>query len=275
MVGASEYREKNSKLMNEYEESVRSWLIEKGRGDFSRIVPFFRDGVTCPEKWFQAHNDFRPLFILKEVSLGFNFTSDIDSYIKKWGNRTRFEFVGNPFDDVKIGKFRTWIRIARLAKGLEEITNGNDECDYYKYDFSYSPGEEKYCGDIEGYRVGSDGVRRTANTTYKDIIERIAVINVKKIGGGKNVNCELSNQSMHYFEHIEPFVKFLCSQIDLIDPTVIICCGRGIYDQLSIVRRNTAKRIWLNRYHPAMTSNKCFYEDTLTEYKHLFQQWHP
>ena len=44
-----------------------------------------------------------------------------------------FEFALNPFDDIQIGRFPTWIRIARLAKGLEEIHNGAEYCDYYKY----------------------------------------------------------------------------------------------------------------------------------------------
>ena len=120
-MNAEQYRKENKKLHEEYEKKVRAWLSEFGNEELARNIPYFRDGVTCPETWFRAGNTFRPLIILKEVSLGFDDVEKLPDYLKTWGNLKCFDFVENPFDDVKVGYFKQWRRIARLAKGLEEI----------------------------------------------------------------------------------------------------------------------------------------------------------
>ena len=124
--------------MEEYEHRVREWLKDSGQNELAGKIPFFKDGATLPEKWFDPQNTFRPLFVLKEVSLG------VDAIL--------------------------------------EIHNGASDCSYDKYDFSYKSGGEKYQGDVQGYR---DYGYRTANPVYNDIIEKIAVLEIKKIGGGK------------------------------------------------------------------------------------------
>ena len=61
------------------------------------------------------------------------------------------------------------------------------------------------------------------------MIEKIAVLEVKKIGGGRDVNSELSIATKHYTEHIVPFCDLICREIELINPTVIVCCSREYY----------------------------------------------
>ena len=275
MNSAKQYRIENEKLLTEYEERVRKWLLKKGKKELSEKIPFFRDGVTCPEVWFEKGNNFRPLFVLKEVSLGIDTIEELESYLKTWGNPKYFEFVENPFDDIKIGKFTQWRRIAKLAKGLKEIHCGADMCDYYKYDLGYKDGGEEYQGNIEGYKKYFS---RTSNQVYNEIINQIAVLEIKKIGAGTNVASELSVETEYYTSHIEPFEELICKQIMLIDPTVIICLGREngkcISEQLKPIKEKTGNRIWIDGYHHIMSSNEKFYYKPIREYKkELFENF--
>lgn len=270
LISATKYEVQNKKLMLAYEQRVRSWMRKEGEVDIADKIPFFRDGVTCPGKWFQEGNDFRPLFVLKEVSLGIDRLTELDDYLKEWGYQHYFEFATNPYDDIRIGRFPTWIRIARLAKGLEEIHMGADNCDYYKHNLSFKSGGEKYTGYINGYKT-SNYLYRTASEEYLDIIDRIAVINLKKVGGGKNVESEISEATMPYTKHIGPFADLLCSQIKLINPTIVVCCGREksacFSKLLNDIKATSGERIWIDGYHPAYSSNERFFYSPLNVYK--------
>ncbi len=270
MVSASEYKYEQNVLLTEYEQKVRKWLKENGQEELSEKIPFFKDGVVCPEKWFANGNDFRPLFILKEVSIGKDSISDVDDFLDIWGNQKVFNFVENPFDDVKIGKFILWRKIAALAKGLEDIYYGADSCDYYKYDFSYKQGGSKYKGNIKGY---IDYGSRTANEQYNNIIEKIAILEIKKIGGGRDVNSELSKATKYYSEHIKPFEDLICKEIELINPTVVVCCSREYFtgNLLKSIESKTSNRKWIYGYHPTFSSIKNFYNDPLEEYKNYLR----
>ena len=46
------------------------------------------------------------------------------------------------------------------------------------------------------------------------------------MGGGTKADSEISIATKHYTEHIESFEKLLINQINLIEPTVVICLGR-------------------------------------------------
>jgi len=268
---ANEYRKENSKLMAEYETSVRKWLKEKGKDSISEKIPFFRDGVVSPEKWFEKGNEFRPMIILKEVSLGVDEVEKLDDYLAVWGNQKHFEFVENPFDDVRIGIFKQWRRIARLLKGLEDVFYGEEIQDYYKYNFDYMPGNEIYTGPIEGYKTDGYKSGRTANPLYNDIISKMALFEIKKVGGGTKVGTNLSLESIHYIEHIEPFKELMIKQIKLINPTVIICCGvenkQCISGLLSEIREKTGDRIWIDGCHHTRSSNANFYYKPIEEFR--------
>ena len=209
------------------------------------------------------------MFILKETSLGINDVDDLSQFLEKWGNPQRFEFVENPFDDIRVGTFRQWRKIARLAKGLEDAFNGVS-ASYLEYDLSFKLGGEKYHGDVEGYRT--DNPIRTANPTYNSIIDKIAVVEIKKVGAGQTVNSNLSLATRHYSEHIAPFEDLLCRQIKLINPTVIVCLGREwgncISHLLKQVQDKTGERLWIEgHHHAARISNLRFYEEPIATYK--------
>lgn len=267
MITASEYRTKNIELLTEYERRVRRWLVEDKGVDkeLAERIPFFRDGVVCPDKWFAVGNDFRPLFIVKEVSLGKDEVSDLDSFLNTWDHQTCYEFVENPFDDIQIGKFIMWRKIAALAKGMEEVHSGKGIRPYHISEFNYQKGE-LYKGSVEGYR---DYHARTANSAYNDIIQRIAVIEAKKIGGGRTVGSNLSKATIHYSAHIEPFKALICQQIELIDPTIIVCCSREffVWHLLENIQNATSDRKWIYGYHPTMSSILNFYTKPLREYE--------
>jgi len=271
---AEKYRIENNKLMQEYEKRVRNWLSITGNAEVAEKIPYFRDGIVCPEKWFENDNEFRPLIILKEVSLGINQLDELDGFLNLWGNPKYFEFVENPFDDIRIGTFAQWRRIARLVKGLEDIYNGADSSDYYKHNLDFVTGGEIYQGNIEGYKTVNN--QRTANVEYNDIVDRMAVLEIKKVGAGQSVGSELSIATKHYTEHIEPFQDLLCQQIDLINPTVIICLGREngscISHLLKNVKMETGERLWIDGYHHAFSSNLHFYEEPLNTYKEYLKQ---
>lgn len=270
MITAAEYRERQSQLLDEYEARVRAWLNKSGEQELAEKIPFFKDGVVNPEKWFAEGNDFRPLFILKEVSLGKDNLSDVDCFLRKWGNQTTFDFAENPFDDIKVGLFTLWRKIAALTKGLEAVQRGEQWYEYDIAEFAYKTGGDEYTGDIEGYK---EYHARTANSLYNDMIERIAVLEVKKIGGGRDVNSELSIATRHYTEHIEPFCDLICREIELINPTVIICCSREYYTNnlLSKVKGGTSERLWIYGYHPTMNSTEDFYNKPLRTFKENIQ----
>lgn len=267
MITASEYRTKNIELLTEYERRVRRWLVEDMGVDteLAERIPFFRDGVVCPEKWFSDGNDFRPLFIVKEVSLGKDEVSELDGFLNMWGHQTCYGFAENPFDDIQVGRFVMWRKIAALAKGMEEVHNGKGIRPYNIREFSYQEGE-LYKGSIKGYL---DYHARTANSAYNDIIQRIAVIEAKKIGGGRTAGSNLSKATIHYSAHVEPFKDLICQQIELIDPTVIICCSREFFTWrlLASIQNATSDRKWIYGYHPTMSSILNFYTKPLRKYE--------
>ena len=125
-----------------------------------------------------------------------------------------------------------------------------------------------YAGDIEGYKRYNR--ERTSNAIYSDIVNKMALIEIKKLGAGQTVGSELSLKTGYYTEHIEPFKDLLCRQLELVNPTVVICCGREngcISNLLDYVKKNTKERLWIDGYHHTRSSNLHFYEEPLTAYK--------
>lgn len=262
---ASEYKVKREELLAEYEKRVRAWLGETDEYGIADKIPFFKDGAVNPEVWFKSGNTFRPLFVLKEVSLGKDLVKELDGFLEVWDNQTTFEFAENSFDDIKIGKFILWRKIATLAKGLEDAHNGKGITEYDIGRFSYKEGGEKYTGNISGYR---DYDARTANELYNETIDKIAVLETKKIAGGRSVASELSIATRYYSEHISPFEDLICREIELLDPTVIICCSRDFFTAglFKDVEAKTKKRPWIYGYHPTMNTTENFYYNPIKQF---------
>lgn len=273
MMSPIEYRQQNEQLMIEFEDNVRSWLakIDPDSG-VSAKVPFFRDGVTCPDIWFNEDNDFRPLFLLKEVNIG---TNNIDDFLKQYDGMTRFEFAEYDFEDIRVGTLPTWKKVAKLAKGLEQAHAGFEICDYNKFDFTFMPGGKRYEGSIKGYSA-DEHIFQTANACYNDIIGKIAVMNIKKVGAGSSTGSGLSCQTGHYLKHLNEFQGLLQKQIDLIDPTVIICLGREAGNLIRKKLYPSEKNIlWIDGYHPrARVRIDLFYTQPIEKYAEYMRNSH-
>lgn len=283
IIKPADYVINNEELLNEYESVVRNTLkyglFRNADASISDIIPFVRDGVINPDVWFNETNDFRPLFILKEVSCGKDYVSQLDEYRLEWNNMTRFEFVNNPYDDVRLGSFSVWVRIAQLAYGLCEMHYNEKMCDYYeiKKKIEYSKGD-MYPGSCnDPYYVHEKYRYRTANKVYDAIMDRIAVIEIKKLFGGTRVDSQLSQASGWYLDHIseehEELQLLFERQIDLINPTVIVCCGVQMKQCISTylpknVRLKYGDNI-IDGVHPNRGSTEQFYYVPIKKYAEM------
>ena len=260
MVQIAEYKSKRNELMLKYENYVRSWLKTSGVNSYiADNMAFFRDGVVKPEIWFEETNKVRPLFILKEANTGIKFNDDsevegiVNEYNKKWGinsnDRSYFEFAEYEFDDIQIGKFKTWKKVVRAAIGLI-----NDDDTYKTVDLNARYSSNCPKTEIPGYNQGVYKYR-TGNVDYIDAVSRIAVIDIKKIGGGANVDSKLSKYGKTYLEHLDATKNLLIEQIKLIQPTVIVCCcgndNEYVMNLLSSELSDSKKDIkWIPANHP-------------------------
>ncbi|MGN0169155.1 MAG: hypothetical protein ACI39H_00140 [Lachnospiraceae bacterium] len=237
MINVQEYYKLRKEYMTRYEKTVREWLFDKGGlcAELAYEIPFFMDGVVSPKDWC-SNTDFRPLFIMKEPSIGLSVDDEnsalniVKQYIEKWGEKV-FDFTENEFDDIQIGTFPTWMRIAKLTRTLEETKNDEyNGCS--DYDFRFQSG-----GDINPYINKFDHLSekkknkyqyRTKNDEYISTIRKIAVVNIKKIGGGTRVDSTLSLAGQHFTEYLndEKIQGLIYEQINhLIKPTIIVFCG--------------------------------------------------
>lgn len=282
MISAREYVSQKKALISEYEDTVRMWLKSNGKIDPEAAdkIPFLADGAAAPERWFSPGNDFRPLFILKEASIGINNLSELDSFLMKWGGATRFEHVEDCFGDIKIGvnKFEgrnPWIRVAMLAKGMETYFAEGRIPDYEELRiFQFKEGGKKNPDNVSN---DPNYACQTANKEYLDIIDRIAVVNMKKLAGGTNAGSNMSIASGWYLDHISnenPELETLfIRQILMLDPTVIICCGienkKCISEYLpDAIKEKYADRI-ISCPHPTRSSTQEFYYDALDRYAEI------
>ena len=207
--------------------------------------------------------------------MGVDTLEKLPDFLETWGHTKTFEFVKNPFDDIQVGTFRQWRRIVRLAAGLEEIHNYGTTWNYQKLDLNFKDGGEEYTGNIAGYKT-EQYLHRTNNPTYNSIVKKIAVLELKKIGGGTSVISSLSLATQYYSDHVKEFQNMLCEQIELIDPTVIVClgreCGVCISEQLTEIKSKITNCLWIDGYHHTRSSNVHFYDEPIAKYKQLLQK---
>ena len=125
MLNVEEFLCQRKDLMTRYEQEARAYLRKLGRkADFVEQIPFLADGVADANIWCNADNNFRPLFITKEASIGFDSVIGLPEYYRKWDGITYFEHVDDPFGDIKIGvnKFASII-LGRESLSLPEAWN--------------------------------------------------------------------------------------------------------------------------------------------------------
>ena len=186
-----DYLAKRDNLFGRWENECREWIALENK--LPVIATFFRDGIIDPDIWFS--HDFRPLFILKEVH---------DTAIE---NRC-VDFVSmQTGHDYDIWERRgMWRAFGTLARGiLSRVENPNSTPGY----------EELYNEDLSNYHA---------------TLRRVAIINVKKLSSGSRVTSDRSIETKHVTCHACRFRDNLREQIEMINPTVIICCGADLHD---------------------------------------------
>lgn len=221
------FKAEHESLMKKWEKECREWLIQENADE--NLVTFFKDGVIDPNVWFDK--DFRPLFILKEVH-------------DKEKKEPNIDFVSmTEGDDYDIWKRKgMWRAFGALARGI--IYNIENEDIVLPY-------EEVYEENIEKYR---------------DTLRQIAIINIKKISGGNKEDSEESKKTKHYVCHACKFESNLKKQIELMKPTVIICCGVGMEQCFEIKEGKIYGIPAVMGLHPATNANlrrEKFYTNTI------------
>lgn len=233
------YRKEHLSLMTEWEQEGRKWL--SSLKDKESRATFYADGVMDPEVWFDESNTVRPLFVLKEVHEAVHPN-----------NNEYCNFVGTEKDpgdhDIWNRVSKTWKRVGALAKGILSVTEENGNVP--DYDASYYMGEDD----------------------YRNLVKRIAVINLKKFAAGKSVGDGYSKKTVMFYKHAE-FAEteercYLSRQIKMISPNVIICCGAGVIEYIKPIADKLGISMVLKVDHPSyIRSRELFYNDTLEKVK--------
>ena len=104
------------------------------------------------------------------------------------------------------------------------------------------------------------------------------MINLKKLAGGSSAGSKESKRTLCFGRHARRFYDKLMKQIGMIQPDVIICCGKNsVIECLDINKDDTVIEITnngksrmipiINGYHPRQNSTENFYYGTLTKMK--------
>lgn len=189
---------------------------------------FYADGIVC-EDVFRS-SKCRPLFILKEVN---------EEDEEENESKSKYcDFLNS--EDIKECKEVTWRKLITLAKGIIDSELHKD------------------------YKL----ISKDDSDVYNTYLNRVAIINLKKLAGGKGCNSDKSIASLHFSKHAELFKCNLKSQIKDINPTVIICCGADVYNCVEDNELVDNMDIVVKGYHPrARVSVSKYYDDVIKKMK--------
>ena len=238
---AQQYKDEHKKLMDRWESECRKWFAEEIENNSQPLninANFFEDGIFDPSIWF-SNKSFRPLFILKEVHDNGTQESKRINHVAMCEDKT--------YDIWNRQGRGMWRSLGALAKGMFKYLE-EDKLPAY---------EELYAEDIEEYRT---------------ILRKIAIINIKKVPGGGNVNAKESIQTKCFTCHANKFKANLKEQISLINPTVIIFCGTDVPGCFDIIDGKLYGIPVVAGLHPAISANRHrenFYNRTIKQVKEI------
>lgn len=240
-MNAQNYKIQREELMEQWEKECREWIKEKCKENKIEEFEFtfFKDGIINPDVWFKNH--FRPLFIL------------IEPHDKKWSNRC-IDFVameeGTDYDIWCCQGRGMWKALATLANG---IISANADAEIVPY-------EEIYFGEMNNI------------INYREIIQQIAIINLKKAASGGRVGSDESNKTINYLEHVRKFKDKLENQIRMVEASHIILCGSKIGECFEIKDNKLYGIPVIKGLHPSVNSNVHrteYYDDTISEFLNI------
>lgn len=259
-----------------YNQFMMMWANDIREWTGCKDAIFYKDGVFDIDEWF-SNKDFRPLFILKEVNEANKDEAEKEAQIhseneiKKYGEKAAIkncvDFVGtgNIYGSDPWNGERMWKRIGALAVALYKAYNNDEDIDYDNVN-----------------KIMSENVE-SGETLRQTVCRKIAIINLKKLGGGNNVESDKSKATLCFECHAKQFYKNLIEQITFIQPTVIICCGKDIVakslglmdEKIKAVKKEieiyspTGKKQKIdviNGYHPSnQVKTENFYNKTIKE----------
>lgn len=264
-IAKENYLSNYNDFMTKWAKDVREWTK-------CEDAIFYKDGIFDVEEWF-ANENFRPLFILKEVNEPNK--AEAEKEAKKHGDNESIEncinFVGTGKEygsDPWKGE-RMWKRIGALAVALYKTHNHEIDLDY------------------DAVNEAMEEIDENGEILRQKICRKIAVINLKKIGGGNNTGSDKSRKTLCFECHAKQFYNNLIEQITFIQPTVIICCGKDVVSKclgLMDEKNKTIKKYIeiyssvgeslkigvINGYHPSnQVGTENFYNKTLKEFVQL------
>lgn len=177
-----------------YEKDVREW--SEGIKPQKHKERFLRDGIVNEKEWNKEGN-VKTLFIFKE-----HYGRSTGMYInflkaKSWLDLTDENEMNDIF------KYPEWGKIATLAKGIEKAI-------------------------VTGWYISKDDYH-PEKCDHRKEINKIAIMNLKKLAGGVKPGSKRSQESMDYAEHCKRFSKEIREQIEYINPNFIVCCSEDVY----------------------------------------------
>lgn len=190
-----------------YENMVREFVRKQGGNPDN--YKFFRDGVVNESKWNEADN-IKVLFLLKEVNDQCEYSEE-EILENGWLSLVNKKDVPDIFEEYM------WRKLAFIYKGI---------CEAIKNDCEADPEQWTYFRTEEGKNSFS-------KEEQEYWINKVAVMNLKKLGGGGYADKEKSSYTVHYKEHCEEFALQIKEQIEMISPDIIVCCSPEVYDNLN------------------------------------------
>lgn len=248
-MNAKEYKCIHEQLMSKWEQECRQWLREENQkcreSKYNINATFFKDGVIDPDTWFDEKNTFRPLFVLKEVN-DQNPTGDAS-----------FDFVAMDESDG------------------HDIWNGVGHWKDFAtlvYAILHYAKDEK---ELPPYKELRDELFERKSKDFQEVLKHVAVINIKKLGAGGNVNSQKSKKTVVFTEHANQFRNYLKEQIsDLIKPDIIIFLGKDIDSCFNIKGNELYGIPTVNGLHPSRNPNrwrKFYYNVTLEKIRAILK----
>jgi len=170
-----------SNLKSRENEIFRDWK------ESAKDLQFIADGIVNLDEYFGS--PYKLLFVMKEAH-------DESEIPEDWNLRDGL--ANGEYESS--GKWRNWQVVARWAHDILDARNS----------LSYEQLEKEY------------GKTKKEHRKYKkEWLSKIAVINLKKSGGGASTSpSELRG-------YVEKYGKYARQQIELYTPDLVICCGVG------------------------------------------------
>ena len=224
-----------------YEKKVYEFLPERAKKIIQNEAEecvFCRDGIIDGGVFGKAKlngKSFRPLFVLKE-----------------------------PHDEHGCAGCKELLNGCK-NHGVNEAT-GLHWIDFTKCNFGYKDKIGTTLKLLEFEKIIEEALGVDVNNE-EDILNRVSIINLKKMGGGSTTGTEKSVSTLSYSSHAEKFKSELTAQIEEIMPSIIICGGTygDVYKILDITEK-------IDTQHQAC---KVFKSSHLDKDVYVLDMYHP